>query len=99
MIKELNKVLSVEIPVELENETARQLLEDLVKKHGIACPPPLTSARLLDKLVGEFLEEKCTNPTFICDHPKVMSPLAKWWISVWEGDECMLRLGIVSWRE
>lgn len=30
------------------------------------------------KLVGEFLEEKCINPTFICDHPQVMSPLAKW---------------------
>ena len=39
--------------------------------------PPLTTYRLLDKLVGEFLESKCLNPTFICDHPKIMSPLAK----------------------
>lgn len=30
--------------------------------------------------VGEFLEEQCTNPTFICDHPQLMSPLAKWWV-------------------
>ena len=29
------------------------------------------------KLVGHFLEEQCINPTFICDHPQVMSPLAK----------------------
>jgi lysyl-tRNA synthetase, class II len=29
-------------------------------------------------LVGQFLEEQCINPTFICDHPQVMSPLAKW---------------------
>jgi lysyl-tRNA synthetase class 2 len=28
-------------------------------------------------LVGHFLEEQCVNPTFICDHPQVMSPLAK----------------------
>jgi hypothetical protein len=28
--------------------------------------------------VGEFLEEGCVNPTFICDHPQLMSPLAKW---------------------
>ena len=40
--------------------------------------PPHTTARLLDKLVGEFLESKCLNPTFICDHPQIMSPLAKW---------------------
>ncbi len=51
---------------------------ELVQKHNINCPPPHTTARLLDKLVGEFLEEQCTNPTFICDHPQLMSPLAKW---------------------
>ena len=27
--------------------------------------------------VGEKLESVCLNPTFICDHPKIMSPLAK----------------------
>ena len=27
--------------------------------------------------MGEFLESKCINPTFICDHPQIMSPLAK----------------------
>ena len=42
------------------------------------CPPPTTTARLLDKLVGEFLEEQCINPAFIMDHPQLMSPLAKW---------------------
>ena len=30
------------------------------------------------QLVGEFLEVACINPTFICDHPQIMSPLAKW---------------------
>lgn len=48
------------------------------KKHSLDCAPPHTPARLLDKLVGEFLEEGCINPTFICDHPQLMSPLAKW---------------------
>jgi hypothetical protein len=33
---------------------------------------------VLVKLVGEFLEVTCINPTFICDHPQIMSPLAKW---------------------
>jgi len=52
-------------------------LKALCAKHEVECKPPQTTARLLDKLVGEFLESKCINPTFICDHPKIMSPLAK----------------------
>ena len=28
--------------------------------------------------VGDFLEDKCINPTFITDHPEIMSPLAKY---------------------
>ena len=46
-------------------------------ERGVECPPPRTTARLLDKLVGELLESQCVNPTFICDHPRLMSPLAK----------------------
>jgi len=36
----------------------------------------------LFQLVGEYLEDKCISPTFICDHPQIMSPLAKWHRSV-----------------
>merc|ERR1719322_1590639 len=39
--------------------------------------PDLEEA-LKTKLVGEFLESKCINPTFITEHPQIMSPLAKW---------------------
>ena len=44
----------------------------------VDCSPPLTNARMLDKLVGEFIEETCINPTFITGHPQMMSPLAKY---------------------
>ncbi|WJX92594.1 lysine--tRNA ligase [Trifolium repens] len=40
--------------------------------------PHETTARLLDKLAGHFLEETCVAPTFIINHPEIMSPLAKW---------------------
>jgi lysyl-tRNA synthetase class 2 len=51
-----------------------------VQEFGIECSPPHTTARLLDKLVGEFIEPTCINPTFITEHPQIMSPLAKWYV-------------------
>lgn len=35
------------------------------------------SYKLLDKLFGEFVEPLLTHPTFVMDHPEVISPLAK----------------------
>ncbi|CAI5534415.1 unnamed protein product [Closterium sp. Naga37s-1] len=67
-----------DLPTNLETEEARQYLEAMCEKHHVQCPPPLTTARLLDKLVGHFIEPKCRSPTFIIDHPQIMSPLAKW---------------------
>eukprot|EP00879_Flechtneria_rotunda_P013544 GHRR01014142.1.p1 GENE.GHRR01014142.1~~GHRR01014142.1.p1 ORF type:complete len:498 (+),score=165.63 GHRR01014142.1:727-2220(+) len=78
MLSELETCLGEKLPQPLESEECRKKLVELVDKHGVNCPPPQTIARLLDKLVGEFLEEQCVNPTFICDHPQLMSPLAKW---------------------
>ncbi|XP_063800343.1 lysine--tRNA ligase [Pseudophryne corroboree] len=59
-------------------EETRKILDDICTEKAVECPAPRTTARLLDKLVGEFLEVTCINPTFICDHPQIMSPLAKW---------------------
>ena len=80
MIDELESALGVKFPPATEFDTpeANKFLSDLLEKHEIECPPPRTSARLLDKLVGEFIEEKCIHPTFITEHPIVMSPLSKW---------------------
>nr|CAD7573584.1 unnamed protein product [Timema californicum] len=84
MFPSLEEVLNVKMPApdKLGAPEAAKFLSDLCEKHGVECPPPRTAARLLDKLVGEFLEEKCISPTFICDHPQVMSPLAKWHRSI-----------------
>lgn len=81
MIKELEKILKVEFPPAdtLGDESGRQFLSNVCESNGIDCSAPRTSARLLDKLVGEYLESQCINPTFICGHPEMMSPLAKWY--------------------
>ncbi|XP_041047760.1 lysine--tRNA ligase isoform X1 [Carcharodon carcharias] len=77
---DLEKIVGVKFPPpdQYETEETRKFFDDLCIQKGIECPPPRSTARLLDKLVGEFLEVTCINPTFICDHPQIMSPLAKW---------------------
>ena len=78
MIKELEKELNVKFPVNLETEETRQFLDDLCVKHNVECANPRSITRLLDKLVGEKIEPKLINPTFIINHPQIMSPLCKY---------------------
>lgn len=77
---DLEKIVGVKFPPpdQYETEETRKFFDDICVQKGVECPPPRSTARLLDKLVGEFLEVTCINPTFICDHPQIMSPLAKW---------------------
>ncbi|XP_018411391.1 PREDICTED: lysine--tRNA ligase isoform X1 [Nanorana parkeri] len=80
MVHELEKVLGKKLPPtdQFETEATRKMLDEICAEKEVECPAPRTTARLLDKLVGEFLEVTCINPTFIIDHPQIMSPLAKW---------------------
>jgi lysyl-tRNA synthetase class 2 len=77
LIEGLENALAVQL-TNLESEETRKLLMELCEKHGVDCPEPKTTSRLLDKLCGEFIEPKCLNPTFITEHPQIMSPLAKY---------------------
>ena len=78
MIPELEKELKVKFPENLETEETRKFLDDLCVKHNVECANPRSTSRLLDKLVGEFIEPKCISPTFILNHPQLMSPLCKY---------------------
>ncbi|KAM4017919.1 lysine--tRNA ligase isoform 1-T1 [Anomaloglossus baeobatrachus] len=80
MVHELEKVLGKKLPPtdQFDTEETRKFLDDVCVEIGVECPPPRTTARLLDKLVGDYLEVTCINPTYIIDHPQIMSPLAKW---------------------
>eukprot|EP00658_Telonema_sp_P-2_P021293 TRINITY_DN18475_c0_g1_i8.p1 TRINITY_DN18475_c0_g1~~TRINITY_DN18475_c0_g1_i8.p1 ORF type:complete len:591 (-),score=235.99 TRINITY_DN18475_c0_g1_i8:147-1919(-) len=78
IIPELEERLNIKFPDEFESDAFTKWLIDLCKEKKIPCNPPLTTPRLFDALISEILEPLCTQPTFICDHPRVMSPLAKW---------------------
>ncbi|KAH9040089.1 hypothetical protein EDB85DRAFT_2072267 [Lactarius pseudohatsudake] len=80
MIETLEEKLSVRFPPgeTLHTAEANVFLRDLCKKHNVECSEPRTNTRLLDKLVGEYIEPLCISPAFIVGHPQVMSPLSKW---------------------
>lgn len=80
MIPELEAKLGEKFPPgdELHTQETNEFLKRMIKKANIECTPPLTNARMLDTLVGEFIEEQCISPTFIMGHPQMMSPLAKY---------------------
>ncbi|KAJ7220612.1 lysine-tRNA ligase [Mycena pura] len=80
MIGTLEEKLGVTFPPgeTLHTAATNTWLRELCAKHNVDCSEPRTNTRLLDKLVGEFIEPLCISPSFIVGHPQVMSPLAKW---------------------
>jgi lysyl-tRNA synthetase class 2 len=85
MMDGLKEAVGMEIPggaTNLSSPEANEYLVVLCAKLGVVCSPPLTTARLLDKLVEKYLESQLVNPGFICDHPEIMSPLAKYHRSI-----------------
>lgn len=49
----------------------------ICEKQQVKVSPPVTLPRVLDALIGKFIEPQCVQPTFIMNHPAVMSPLSK----------------------
>jgi lysyl-tRNA synthetase class 2 len=68
----------INVPEDLYADSTTEWLRECCESKNIQITPPYTTARLLDTLVGEFIESKCINPSFITEHPAIMSPLAKW---------------------
>ena len=80
MMSGLQAKLNIPFPAnkDLHTEEARFFFDKLCKEKGVECANPRSTARLIDKLVAEYLEVECTNPCFIIEQPQIMSPLAKW---------------------
>lgn len=56
--------------------TAESLLRAMEAK-GLHADPKATRGKLVEKLLGDFVEERLQQPTFIVDYPRDISPLAK----------------------
>lgn len=78
LVEEVEAKAGVKIPRNFEDAATVKMLDDLVAKLNLDCPPPRSAARLLDKLCGHYIEDHIVHPTFITEQPQIMSPLAKW---------------------
>lgn len=77
ILDELENLTGVKFPIDLSTLDAEVFLDNLCTNNGIECGVPRTANRLLDKLIGHYIEPQCMNPTFLIGHPMIMSPLAK----------------------
>lgn len=50
MVEELEKMANLNIPKDFSSDEAKKYLVDACAKFEIKCPPPQTTARLLDKV-------------------------------------------------
>jgi lysyl-tRNA synthetase class 2 len=75
-MKELEQHIG-KFPDDYSSVEMLEFLKDSIAQHNIVCEHPQTIPRILDKLAGHFLESQCKNPTFLINHPLIMSPLAK----------------------
>jgi lysyl-tRNA synthetase class 2 len=78
MVEEIEKKSGIKINRDFDSPEAVKVLDELVTKLELECPPPRSAARLLDKLCGHYIEDHIVSPAFITEHPQIMSPLAKW---------------------
>lgn len=79
MIETLERKTKTKIPL-TDPQACTNVLRELCDTHDILCPAPVTVSRMLDRLTKVLIEqdqELWGKPYFICDHPVVMSPLAK----------------------
>jgi lysyl-tRNA synthetase class 2 len=52
-------------------------LRDVAKKLELELDPTMGAGKIIDHIFGEFCEHHYTQPTFIIDYPREMSPLTK----------------------
>ncbi len=76
VLPELERLLGTPLPDPNDLASIPALLA-LCAARGLTIPRPWTLSRILDKMIGAWIEPACQAPTFLCGHPLSMSPLAK----------------------
>jgi len=75
-IQKLHNMPSFKLPL-LDSPLIDEEYSSILSKLDIRLDPPHTLNRMMDKLIGTYVEPLCIQPTFLINHPQIMSPLAK----------------------
>ena len=73
----MTKVVSDALGEEVDLDTPVEHLAELAKRHGVEPSADWTAGKYIAELYDEIGEETLVNPTFVCDYPVEVSPLAK----------------------
>jgi lysyl-tRNA synthetase class 2 len=63
--------------IDLNQHPTAESLGKAMKARGLPVDPKAPRGKLVDALIGDFVEPNLTQPTFLYDYPRDISPLAK----------------------
>lgn len=63
--------------IDYEDYPTADRLRDAIRQAGGAAPADATWGKLVDTLLGDFVQARLIQPTFITEYPRDISPLAK----------------------
>ncbi len=63
--------------IDVEEFPDAKSLSEAMRKKGIEAPNDVARGKLIDNLIGEFIEPNLIQPTFLYNYPRDISPLAK----------------------
>ena len=66
-----------QLPSDVNSDSATAELEQFCRNVNCLPAAPYNNGRLLDKLIGYYIEPLCIQPTFLTGHPICMSPLSR----------------------
>jgi lysyl-tRNA synthetase, class II len=65
------------VGIDIQNFPDAESLAGEMKKKDLKFKPDATRGKLIDAIIGDFLEPSFIQPTFLFDYPRGISPLAK----------------------
>jgi len=74
---ELRQGLIDAVGIDIEEHVTAESLAAAMKEKGISSKPGSTRGKLIDAMLGDYLEPNFIQPTFLYDYPRDISPLAK----------------------
>ena len=74
---ELRQAILEETGIDIDQHTTADSLAGAMQAKDIKSKPGATRGKLIDGLIGNFVEPRCIQPTFLYNYPRDISPLAK----------------------